>query len=36
LAARRALEVGCVAFLGKPFTVDMLIEALAKLPGRAV
>jgi FixJ family two-component response regulator len=34
---RRATEFGCVAFLAKPFSAEILIEALAKLPpGRAV
>jgi FixJ family two-component response regulator len=31
---RRAAEIGCVAFLVKPFNAEMLIEALAKLPPR--
>jgi FixJ family two-component response regulator len=30
----RATEIGCVALLMKPFTADLLIEALAKLPSR--
>ena len=29
---RRALEVGCTAFLSKPFRANHLIEALDKLP----
>jgi FixJ family two-component response regulator len=34
---RRAAEIGCVAFLVKPFSAEMLVEALAKLaPRRAV
>jgi FixJ family two-component response regulator len=34
---RRAAEIGYVAFLVKPFSAEMLIEALAKLaPRRAV
>jgi FixJ family two-component response regulator len=28
----RAKEAGCIAFLNKPFTQELLIEALAKLP----
>jgi FixJ family two-component response regulator len=31
---RQAAEVGCVAFLVKPFSAEMLIEALARLPPR--
>jgi FixJ family two-component response regulator len=31
---KRALEIGSIAFLNKPFTADMLIEALARLPSR--
>jgi FixJ family two-component response regulator len=31
---RRAMEIGCVAFLNKPFSADVLIEALANLPPR--
>jgi FixJ family two-component response regulator len=31
---RRAAEVGCIAFLSKPFSAEMLVEALAKLPPR--
>jgi FixJ family two-component response regulator len=31
---RRAVEFGCVAFLSKPFTAELLIEALAKVPPR--
>jgi FixJ family two-component response regulator len=31
---RQATEIGCIAFLDKPFSADMLIEALAKLPRR--
>jgi FixJ family two-component response regulator len=30
----RALEVGAVAFLGKPFSTDALIEVLTRLPPR--
>lgn len=30
----RAMEVGAVAFLTKPFCADVLIEALAKVPPR--
>jgi FixJ family two-component response regulator len=34
---RRAMETGCVAFLLKPFSADVLIELLANLsPGSAV
>jgi FixJ family two-component response regulator len=32
----RALEVGAVAFLVKPFSADALIEALTRLPPRRV
>jgi CheY-like chemotaxis protein len=28
---RRAMEIGCVAFLPKPFSADVLIEVLAKI-----
>ena len=31
---RRTMEIGCVAFLTKPFFADVLIEALANLPPR--
>jgi FixJ family two-component response regulator len=31
---RRSMEVGCVAFLVKPFSADILIEALTNLPPR--
>ena len=31
---RRALEIGCVAFLIKPVSADVLIEAFANLPPR--
>jgi FixJ family two-component response regulator len=31
---RRTLEIGCVAFLRKPFSADVLIEVLANLPPR--
>jgi FixJ family two-component response regulator len=31
---RRAMEIGCVAFLLKPFSAHVLIEALANLPPR--
>jgi FixJ family two-component response regulator len=31
---RRTMEVGCVAFLVKPFSADVLIEALTNLPPR--
>jgi len=31
---RRAMEIGCVAFLIKPFSAAVLIEALAKLSPR--
>jgi FixJ family two-component response regulator len=34
LVKRRAAEIGCVAFLVKPFSAEMLIKALAKLPPR--
>jgi len=29
---RRAMEMGCVAFLRKPFSADALIEALLNIP----
>jgi FixJ family two-component response regulator len=29
---RRAMEMGCVAFLPKPFSADVLIEALGNIP----
>jgi FixJ family two-component response regulator len=31
---RRALEMGCVAFFCKPFSTDVLIEALLNIPRR--
>jgi FixJ family two-component response regulator len=31
---RRATEIGCVAFLVKPFSADVLIDTLAALPSR--
>jgi FixJ family two-component response regulator len=31
---RRALDTGCVAFLNKPFTSDVLLEALDNVPPR--
>jgi FixJ family two-component response regulator len=31
---RQAAEIGCVASLIKPFTAEMLLEALAQLPPR--
>jgi FixJ family two-component response regulator len=31
---RRAMEIGCVAFLLKPFSADILIEALVNLSPR--
>jgi FixJ family two-component response regulator len=31
---KRTMEIGCVAFLTKPFTADVLIEALANVPPR--
>jgi FixJ family two-component response regulator len=31
---RRAMEIGCVAFLTKPFSADVLIEVLANLSPR--
>jgi FixJ family two-component response regulator len=31
---KRATEIGCIAFLDKPFSADALIGALAKLPDR--
>jgi FixJ family two-component response regulator len=33
-ATRQAVEIGCVAFLRKPFTAEILIEALARVPPR--
>jgi len=32
----RAMEVGAVAFLSKPFCADVLINALARVPARRV
>ena len=32
---RRAKEMGCVAFITKPFTADVLIDALASIPASA-
>jgi FixJ family two-component response regulator len=32
---RRAEEIGCVAFLTKPSTADVLIDALASIPASA-
>ncbi len=32
---RRAMEIGCVAFLPKPFSADVLMEALVNLPPRS-
>jgi FixJ family two-component response regulator len=32
---RRAMEIGCVAFLLKPFSAHVLIEALVNLPPRS-
>jgi FixJ family two-component response regulator len=32
---RRAMEIGCAAFLLKPFSADLLIEALVNLPPRS-
>ena len=32
---RRAKEIGCVAFLTKPFTADVVIDALARVPAPA-
>jgi FixJ family two-component response regulator len=29
---RRAMEIGCLAYLRKPFSADALMEALLKLP----
>jgi FixJ family two-component response regulator len=29
---KRAMEMGCVAFLRKPFSADVLIEALRSIP----
>jgi FixJ family two-component response regulator len=34
LVKRRTTEIGCVAFLRKPFTAETLIEALARVPPR--
>jgi CheY-like chemotaxis protein len=31
---RRAMDMGCVAFLRKPFAPELLIEALLKIPRR--
>jgi FixJ family two-component response regulator len=31
---KRAAEIGCVAFLTKPFSADVLIDTLAALPPR--
>jgi FixJ family two-component response regulator len=31
---RRAMEIGCVAFLPKPFSADVLIEALVNISPR--
>jgi FixJ family two-component response regulator len=31
---KRATEIGCIAFLDKPFSADALIAALSKLPDR--
>jgi FixJ family two-component response regulator len=31
---KQAMEIGCIAFLDKPFSADVLIAALAKLPER--
>jgi DNA-binding response OmpR family regulator len=31
---KRATEIGCIAFLDKPFSADALIAALTKLPDR--
>jgi FixJ family two-component response regulator len=31
---RRAMEMGCVAFIRKPFSTDVLIEALLNIPRR--
>jgi FixJ family two-component response regulator len=31
---RRTMEIGCIAFLTKPFSADALIEVLANLPAR--
>jgi FixJ family two-component response regulator len=33
---RRAMEVGCVAFLPKPFAADVLIEALVNISPRLI
>jgi FixJ family two-component response regulator len=35
LIQRRAHEIGCVAFLTKPFTADVVIDALASIPAPA-
>jgi FixJ family two-component response regulator len=32
---RRAVEMGCVAFLRKPFSADALVEALGRIPRSA-
>src|SRR5262245_52316997 len=32
---RRAMEMGCVAFLPKPFSADALIEALGNIPSHS-
>jgi FixJ family two-component response regulator len=34
LSKRRALEMGCIAFLSKPFSADVLIDALRNIPRR--
>ena len=31
---RRAMEIGCIAFLRKPFSADVLIEALVNISPR--
>ena len=33
---RRAMEIGCVAFLPKPFSADVLIEALVNISPRLI
>jgi len=33
---RRAIELGCIAFLRKPFPADRLIEAVKKATGSAI
>jgi FixJ family two-component response regulator len=33
-AEKRAMGIGCIAFLDKPFSADALIAALGKLPDR--